>query len=333
MKTQKNKKISKKINWKKRILITLSCALGFVGLVIATIYLWPLRDSTLQSTVKESLTFEVAKQKVASINQTESTSGIKPECQSRLLVHEQRTEKSVVMYHGVGGCSLQFSDLAQYFYDRGYNVFAPTAPQHGTNNDTAYSKVTSKELVDFANQSSNIGTAIGNDTGVVGMSGGGMLASWTSQYHTNMRHLLVLSPFFEPSQQQAAAYKIKPFILFYGKHILPDAYSVSEDGGRGLSYYALTQFVMLGKNLPQPAVKTDLQSAAIIMAEDDELINQPLARQVIGGIAKANNLNLSSYNIPAAWGIGHVTVGPENDSINPHRDELYQKYLDMYSGQ
>lgn len=332
MKKQKNKNIPKKINWKKRILIILGCVIGFLALAIATIYLWPLRDSSLQSVKNESLSFDMAKQRVVSINQRESTAKVKPECQSRLLVHEQKTEKSVVMYHGVGGCSLQFSDLAQYFYDRGYNVYAPTAPQHGTSNDTAYSKVTSKELVDFANQSANIGTAIGNNTGVIGMSGGGMLASWTSQYHTNMKNLLVLSPFFEPSHKQAASYKIKPFILFYGKHILPDAYSVSEDGGRGLSYYALTQFVMLGKNLPQPAVKTDLQSAAIVMSEDDELINQPLARKVIGDIAEANDLKLSSYNIPAAWEIGHVTVGPENDSINPHRAELYQRYFDMYSG-
>lgn len=332
MKKQKNKKVTGKINWKKRILITLGCVLGSLVLVVAAIYLWPLRDPSLQSAETKSLSFEAAKQNTASLQQKESAAGVTPECQSRLLVHEQKTEKSVIMYHGVGGCSLQFSDLAQYFYDRGYNVYAPTAPQHGTSNDTAYSKVTSKQLVDFANQSANIGSAIGKSTGVIGMSGGGMLASWTSQYHANMKHLLVLSPFFEPSRQQAAAYKIKPFILFYGKHILPDAYSVSEDGGRGLSYYALTQFVMLGKNLPQPAVKTDLQSVGIVMAEDDELINQPLAKQVIGNIAQANNLDLSSYNIPASWSIGHVTVGPENDSINPYRDELYQKYFDMYSG-
>lgn len=329
---QKSKKVTGKSNWKKGILITLGCVLAAIALVIATIYLWPLRDSSLQSTTSENLSFEAAKQKFTSLQQKESVAGVKPECQSRLLVHKQKTEKSVVMYHGVGGCSYQFSDLAQYFYDRGYNVYTPTAPQHGTNDDTAYSKVTSKQLVDFANQSANIGKAIGNSTGVIGMSGGGMLASWTSQYHTNIKHLLVLSPFFEPSRKQAAAYKIKPFILFYGKHILPDAYSVSEDGGQGLSYYALTQFVMLGKNLPQPAVKTDLRSAGIVMAEDDELINQPLGRQVIGNIARANNINLSSYNIPASWGIGHVTVGPENDSINPYRDELYERYYNMYSG-
>src|SRR3990167_3598479 len=328
MKKQKN---TKKPNWKKIIYISIGAFTGLILIGIVAVYCWPLRDSALQTVTSESLSYSQALSKVGSLRKDETSRGVTSNCQSRLLVHEQKTAKSVVMFHGVSACSYQFSDLAQYFYERGYNVYAPTALEHGTSDEKAYSQVSSKQLVDFANQSANITSALGSETGVIGLSGGGMLATWTAQYHENMKHLLVLSPFFEPSRQQAAAYKIKPFLLFYGKHIIPDTFSVNDDGSTGLSYYALTQFAIVGKNLPSPAAKTNIQSVSLVLVEDDIDINQPLARSTISEIADTNNLKLRSYDIPAAWGIAHVTVGPENEKIDPYRAELYQRYFDMYS--
>lgn len=327
---KKATKHKKKI-WKQRILLGCILLIGAGVLLVGAVYLWPLRDAKLQKVEKEHLTYEESIQRVKLLNQTEASRGVTQNCQSRLLTHGAKTAKSVVMYHGVSGCSYQFSDLAQYFYERGYNVYVPTAPQHGTVDNKAYSAVTSEQLVDFANQSANITSGLGKNVGAIGLSGGGMLATWTTQYHTNMQHLVVLSPFFEPSRQQAAAYKIKPFLLLYGKHILPDSFSVNEDGGLGLSFYALTQFVTIGKNLPEPAARTDLKSVGLVMAEDDDQINQTLAHEIIGGIATSNNLALRSYDIPADWKIGHVIVGPENTDIEPYRKELYQRYFDMYN--
>lgn len=328
MKKQKN---TEKPNWKKIILISFGVLTGLILIIIIAIYCWPLRDSALQEATSESLSYSQALNKVDSLKKDETNRGVTSKCQSRLLVHEQKTAKSIVMFHGVSACSYQFSDLAQFFYERGYNVYVPTAPEHGTSDEKAYSKVSSKQLVDFANQSANITSALGSETGVIGLSGGGMLATWTAQYHENMERLLVLSPFFEPSRQQAAAYKIKPFLLFYGKHIIPDTFSENDDGSTGLSYYALTQFAIVGKNLPNPPARTGIKSIGLVLAEDDVDINQPLARKTIKQIADANNLKLNSYDIPDAWDIAHVTVGPENEKIDPYRAELYQRYFDMYS--
>lgn len=329
--TKKSIKKHQNKSWLIYILIGFVSLVAVVLLALLVVYTWPLRNSALQQANVQSLSFEQATKKVETIQANELKQGIKPECQTKLLSHGKKTAKSVVMYHGVSSCSYQFSDLAQYFYNQGYNVYAPTAPKHGLVDHKTYSTITSEELVDFANQSANIATAIGDDVGAIGMSGGGMLASWTTQYHTHFSRMLVLSPFFEPARKQAAAYKIKPFLLLYGNRIIPDTYSVSEDGGEGLSYYALTQFAIVGKNLPEPARKTDLQSVGLVMAEDDEQINQPMARAILSDIADKNQIKLSTYDIPASWHIQHVTVGPENKNVQLHRDVLYQKYFDMYS--
>ena len=50
---------------------------------------------------------------------------INPVCRSRLLTHNARTARVVVLLHGVTNCPEQYAQLAPQLYSLGYNVLVP----------------------------------------------------------------------------------------------------------------------------------------------------------------------------------------------------------------
>ncbi len=235
------------------------------------------------------------------------------------------------MFHGVSACPLQFSGLAQYFYDQGYNVYTPLAPEHGRTDNLNHAKVTAQGLVDYANDSLNITSALGNEVGVIGLSGGANLATWASQYRPEVQRVLALSPFYEPSSSQAPKWQIRPLLIFHGNNfLLPDQLNKPDDPQHALSYRALAKYVTIYKNLPEPAKDTGLKNVAVIMADDDYEIDQALALKTLTGVAKANRINLIRYQLAASLKLGHDIVSPENEFVVQHQAFLFQKYLSLY---
>ena len=100
-------------------------------LAVGIIYTWPLGDVRLQKAEPVSMSYGQAVTYTQALNAQETTNGVTPDCMSRLHTHGTKTQKAVLMLHGYTACTSQFAELAQYFYDKGYNVYAPLAPQHG----------------------------------------------------------------------------------------------------------------------------------------------------------------------------------------------------------
>lgn len=301
-------------------------------LVILIVWVfWPVKKKSLQTAKIQHYSFEQAKSEVAKIHQTEKTLNVKPECYSKLHAHEQPTAKTVVMFHGVSACPLQFSTLAQYFYDHGYNVYTPLAPEHGRLDHLNHAKVTTQGLVDYVNSSVNVTSALGGEVGVVGLSGGGNLATWASQYRPEVKRLLTLSPFYEPSVSQAPKWQIRPLLVFHGNNfLLPEQLNKPDDPQHALSYRALAKYVTVFKNLPQPAKDNGLKNIVVAMADDDKEIDQALAHKVLDSIAKANRKTLVHYQAPADLKLGHDIVSPENEYFVQHQAFLLSKYLSLY---
>lgn len=313
------------------VAITLAAIIALVllaGLVVWV--LWPVRKKSLQTPRKEQFSFLSAQAKVAEIDRQEKAAGVKAGCYSKLYVHPQPTAKAVLMIQGVAACPTQFSNLAQYFYDRGYNVYVPLTPHDGMTDNLEHAKVSTQELVDYTNTSVNITDALGSQVGVIGLSGGGNLATWASQYRPEVKRLLALSPFYEPSSTQSPKWQIRPLLVFYGNNLLPDKLNKPDDPQHALSYWALAKYVTVFKNLPKSAKNTGLQHVAVVMADDDGLIDQPLALKTLGGIAGANHISLERYQVPTSYQLGHDIISPDNSYVVQHQSFLLQKYFSLY---
>jgi pimeloyl-ACP methyl ester carboxylesterase len=307
------------------LLLLISATTAAVPVVV--IYSWPLRARTLSQAPASRVSFADA---IAAADGTIAAEAadpaVRPQSQSRLLVHGARTRKAVVLLHGYTLGPDQFDELARRFFARGYNVWVPRAPGHGMADPRAHHRITAAELTAYAAESVNLAAALGDQVGVVGISGGAVLAAWLAQYRGDVvRHLLLLSPFFGPDPRQAPAFAVKPLIVLYGHRLLPDRVN-----SRGYSFSAVTQYLTITRNLPRPATRTGLMSIAVAISRNDGVVDPVAAVSLPGRIAAANGIPLAVYQPPESLGIGHNTLALAG--LGADEAPLYQRYLDLYEG-
>ena len=245
---------------------------------------------------------------------------IRPGGHSRVLSHGSRTRRSVLLLHGYTHTPAQFDGLAATYFARGYNVWIPRAPNHGTTDPAAQHLITATALLRYADAAMTVAAALGEEPGVVGISGGAVLATWLGQAPDGaVRDLLLLSPFFAPDPAHAPAAMVRPMTVLYGRRLLPDRFT-----SRGYSMRAASQYLRIARQLGRPR-RTALRSIAVAISERDGVVDPAAAIRVPRGIADANGIPLGVLTLPAALGIGHDTLG--HDTTGP---ELYARYLELY---
>ena len=113
------------------------------------------------------------------------------------LLHPGRTERAVLLFHGLSAGPTQFSSIAQTLYERGFNVVVPRLPRHGHADrmSPALIELTAEELKDVAIQGLQIARGLGERVTVAGFSMGGLLTSWIAQ-NEDVARAVPLMPFF-----------------------------------------------------------------------------------------------------------------------------------------
>ncbi|GAA0391499.1 alpha/beta fold hydrolase [Micromonospora gifhornensis] len=310
-----------------RTALVFAVIVALIVVATATVYGWPLRSAELQRAEAEVLDFESARQRATQIIAAETAdTEVDPGCRSQLLTHDTRSAKAVLLLHGYTGCPGPFSDLAKLYFDQGYNVWVPRAPRHGLNDRTAHAALRADELTAYANAALNLTAGLGDEVGVVGLSGGGMLATWLTGHRPDVvSRTLVLSPFYKPNAVQAPGFAIKPLIVLYGFGILPD-----RTNSNGFSYAALSQYLRLVRNFNADPKNPNLREIAVVTSANDDLIDHQEALGIPRAIADRNGITLSTYELPRDFGIGHDIVSPK--ALLGRTDELNRLYLDLYEG-
>src|SRR4051794_35559704 len=171
--------------WLRMIGLFLGVLVLVLAVVVAALFAWPLGSDRLRSGQPRGFDFAAALaagQAVVSADTADAQ--VRPDCRSRLLSHGAKTAKAVLLLHGYTSCPADYSALAQLFYDRGYNVYVPRAPLHGLRDALAYRDVTAAGLIGYADDAMSVVAGLGNEAGVVGISGGGVLATWLAEYRT-----------------------------------------------------------------------------------------------------------------------------------------------------
>jgi len=308
------------------LLITAADLLALLLLAVVALYLWPLDNDRLRPAARQLSYADAQARITAAVDRQKADPTILPECRSQALLHGGATAKAVLLLHGYHDCPVQYRDLAQRFYKLGYNVYVPLAPLHGNVDPHTDADVRAQQLADYAGESMDIVAALGAETGIVGISGGGVLATYlTTTRPQQVRHLLAISPFYRPAAGQAPGVLIKPLLVLFGFHLVPDRINGNDFSFAALSQYLrLTALTRTGGRLPK------LSSVAVVTSANDTFIDRGFARKLPAEIAAANHLQLGEYEIPAETGVGHDAVGPEG--LRDHENDLYARYLDLYEG-
>ena len=312
---------------KKIILIVICVILALIAGFAAWAFLWPSRSADLQ---KANIQRRDYNQSVADIKKViaddTANSQVRPDCRPILKTHGKKTARAVMILHGVSGCPNGPVDLAERFYQAGYNVYVPRAPHHGLSDKKLHGQVRAAELVKFMSDSAGLVSGLGDELGVIGHSGGGTLATWLAQYGGGLfSRVLLIAPYYEPDASKAPKWQMALLRNVYGNHLLPDQFFDDI-----LSYRALANYVIIKQNYRNDLKAEGLKYVGLIIGSEDNLIDKDMALSIAEGMAKASGARFSYETTPAYMGAGHELLSPDDKIVKKYKKELYGMYLRVY---
>ncbi|MFD0579866.1 hypothetical protein [Dactylosporangium darangshiense] len=197
---------------------------------------------------------------------------------------------------------------------------------HGLVEPGAHATVTAAGLVAYAAAALDEAAALGEETGVVGVSAGAVLATWLAAYRPDaVRRLLVLAPLYGPHAGQVPAAVRVPMQVLYGLRALPD-----RRNARGYSYHAVGQYLRIAANLPAVFPAAGVRSVAAVLAPGDTTVDARLAFDVPARLARAAGATLRLDTLPDDLGLGHDIISTHR--LGAHADALNERYVELYEG-
>lgn len=175
----------------------------FIGIIVGVVLLGlglALKPFTLREafTPNPAQSFAEALARVEAIQAAEAgLPDLNPECNSILMTHEEQVAEVIVFIHGFTSCPVQFAALGEAYFDLGYNVLIPRQPRHGLTElkGTPLKGMTAEDYAAFGTQVADIAQGLGERVIVVGLSGGGAIATWLAQERADIDLAVPVAPF------------------------------------------------------------------------------------------------------------------------------------------
>jgi esterase/lipase len=212
-----------------------------------------------------------------------------PRCLTFVLHHGRKTDRAIVLFHGFTNCPRQFVELAQLFFNRGFNVYVPRLPRHGLLDKLTPSLagLRADELTACAAQSAQLADGLGIRVCVLGLSVGATIAAWLAQTQA-LDRVVAIAPFlsvarvpamFEPVFAGALA-RLPNFELWWDPR-------VKERIGPAHAYprfatHALAQCLKLGENVRRTAREVGPRAglSILVLNAKDPAIDNATAREL-----------------------------------------------------
>src|SRR5919199_374066 len=266
-------------------------------------------------------TFEAAREQIARLRAAETADPrIDPERRSFALDHGHRTDRAVVFLHGITSSPPQFQELAELFFDQGYNVLVPRMPRHGfadrLTRDPA--RLTRRELVAYTNEAVDAGRGLADHLTVGGLSVSGTLAAWAFQHRSDVDLAVLIAPAFAPYAVPlpavkaliAIAQRLPNFFLWWDPRV--GARLRTPAGYPWFSTRAMAESFRLGYEIYQAAA-TEPPGGRVVLAitnPGDRAVSTPATRTVLARWARYPGSLIHFYQFSRDLGPLHDVIGP-----------------------
>jgi esterase/lipase len=264
--------------------------------------------------------YETAMTRFAQVQaQEKADETLNPVCRSKLLTHGSKTERVIVLMHGMTNCPQQFVDLAPRFYQQGYNVLMPRMPRNGLAdaNTDALKYLTATELRDSTNTWVDIARGLGEHVTYLGLSVGGLMAAWVAQYRSDVNKAVIIAPSFTISPRMGVGLSKATMRLFL---ILPNVMTQRimpfKDGPDhnylGFATRGLGEMMRFGFTVYDASrtSRAAAQSVLVITNAADAAVNNKIVQQVAQRW-QANGLErLDTYEFDARYKLLHDLIDP-----------------------
>ena len=287
--------------------------------LVAFAALVPTSTRALVSHAKPARDYEAALALETALERGDTAAA--PGGKSMLLVHGHRTPRAFVLFHGLTNSPRQFRDLADSIYKSGDNVFVPRLPRHGLTGATVsdLGKLTAEELREAADQSMDIVTGLGDTVVVFGLSLGGVMAAWITQFRAVDR-TIIAAPALGLAR---VATSLEDPMMNLGLRIPdldhrdpPDA--MRPDRTPGWTSRGIAEMMKLGVS-----ARRDARSHSPCARDIRVLVNahdQTVSRAVIDALVadwKATGAHVTTYELADTLRLPHDIVDPDERGGRP----------------
>lgn len=258
----------------------------------------------------------------------EDLAELNPVCATILLTHGEKVDNMILFLHGFTSCPAQFAQLGGEYFEKGYNVFIPRLPRHGTKDQRGNSLkgLTAEELAEFATQSVDISQGLGRRVIVAGLSGGGSMATWLSQVRSDVDLAVSIAPAlgigFIPrilNRPLTNLILLAPNVFLWWDLIK------KENNPRSTPYslrryptHSLFENLRLGYVTEEQAKSKPPAAKLILMitnANDDSVNNEIIAEFEEMWSSYGDHI-LHTYQFPLEFGLPHDLISPERPDGN-----------------
>jgi esterase/lipase len=208
--------------------------------------------------------------------------------------------------------------LGETLHNQGHNVVILRMPHHGllSHSVSELKALKAEELRDYGDSVIDLANGLGNEITVIGISGGGTVASWIAQHRADVSRVLALSPFFGVPEIPSF---LNTFLMNLASRVpnvtLEDPTEPQHDWVyRGEATRGVANFMRLGRNAfsaaedEAPLVK---EIYFVTTAVDDTADNDYTVD--LATIWAEAGADVSSFEFDASYDIPHNSVDPAAD--------------------
>src|SRR6266702_2105745 len=302
-----------------KIAIGAGAALALTGLALKASTLLST-DTLSANSIDPATDYETAIARFAQVQaQEEADETLNPVCRSKLLTHGSKTERVIILMHGMTNCPQQFVKLAPMFYEQGYNVLIPRMPHNGLANldtdDLRYLKAA--ELRNCSNAMVDIAHGLGDHITFLGLSVGGLMAAWVAQYRDDVNKAVIIEPSFTIGPRLGVGLsKLIMRLFLILPNIMTQRIKPFKDGPDhnylGFASRGLGEMMRLGFSVynTSKTTRAEAQSVLVITNGADPAVNNKIPLQVAQRW-QANGLErLDTYEFDAKYKLLHDIIDP-----------------------
>ena len=271
-------------------------------------------------------TFQEAASRVQQ-QQTQDDETIHPLSRTKFWSHGEKTPRAVLYLHGYTDSTQQFNALGALLFERGYNVFAPRLPYHGYKDrmTRAHGDLTASEMIAWANQATDAALGLGDRLTVMGLSLGGVLATWAAEERVQVDQVLIVSPAygtsFIPARFTTTAARVfrrlPNFFLWWDPRVRAQAgfeYTYPRFATRTLAQAFLLSDQLLTRARQQPPAA---RTVWMITNANDFAVNNAICDAFVAAWRAHKTNQVFTFQFPRELNIPHDVMDPNDPGVKP----------------
>ncbi|HXZ03911.1 MAG TPA: alpha/beta fold hydrolase [Ktedonobacteraceae bacterium] len=300
-------------------------ALALTGLVLKASNRSSI-DEFAPHSIDPATDYETAMARYAKVQAQDDADGtLNPVCCSKLLTHGIKTERVIVLMHGMTNCPQQFVELAPILYEQGYNVLIPRMPHNGlANPDTDDLKyLTAAELRDCSNSMVDIAHGMGDHITFLGLSVGGLMAAWVAQYRDDVNKAVIMAPSFTISPNLGVRIsKVIMQLFLILPNIMTQRLKPFKDGPDhnylGFATRGLGEMMRFGFSIYDTSKNTSAaaQSVLVITNAADAAVNNNIPLKIAKNWQTNGLKQVDKYEFDAHYKLIHDLIDPGQKQQN-----------------